>query len=101
MNPNAPWPIDPAEGLKLNEMLWAGIDQGLKSGRLLEVGWFANAVSGYAISTADAKGLFAGAFANFPWSESEVHEVLDYETGKELARQVLKAKAEQMAAVKR
>jgi hypothetical protein len=30
-----------------------------------------------------------------------VHEIIDYETGKEIARQVQKAKAEQMAAMKR
>jgi len=30
-----------------------------------------------------------------------VHEIIDYETGKAIARQVLKAQAEAMAAMKR
>ena len=40
-------------------------------------------------------------FAQYPWIETEVHEIIDYETGKEISRQVLKARAEQMAAMKR
>jgi hypothetical protein len=40
-------------------------------------------------------------FKNYPWIEMEVHEIIDYETGKGIARQVLKAQAEQMAAMKR
>lgn len=39
-------------------------------------------------------------FANFPWLTAEVHEVIDYETGKEMTRQVMKAQAEQMVAMK-
>ncbi|MGZ7171893.1 MAG: hypothetical protein ACXVI1_11920 [Halobacteriota archaeon] len=26
LNPSAPWPTDPAEGEKLNEMMWAAIE---------------------------------------------------------------------------
>ena len=98
----ASWPLDPTEEMQLNEMMWAAIDEELKGGRILEVGWFANGTSGYAISTEeDAKGVFASAFANYPWLQFEVHEIVDYETGKDIARQVLKNQAEQMAAMKR
>jgi hypothetical protein len=36
-----------------------------------------------------------------PWMEREVREIVHYETGKEIARGVLKVRAEQMAAIKR
>jgi hypothetical protein len=100
-NPSAQWPMDPIEAFELNEMMFAAIDEGLKSGRILESGWFSNGTSGYTISSGDVKGVFASAFANFPWIETEVHEVVDWETGKGIARQVLKAQAEQMATMQR
>jgi hypothetical protein len=101
MNPSAPWPIDPAEVIQLSEMMYAAIDEEIKSGRILEFSFFASGTSGYAISTGeDAKGEVMAGLANFPWILTEVHEVLDYETGKEITRRVLKAQAEQMAAMK-
>lgn len=95
-NPSAWVTLDPAEGLQLNEMMFAVVDKELKGGRILEIGWFSNGTSGYTISSGDVKGVFTSAFANFPWMEMEVHEIIDYETGKEIARQVMKAQAEQM-----
>jgi hypothetical protein len=86
---------------KMMEMMFAGIDEALKSGQLLEFGWFPSSSSGYAISSGEAKDAFMNAFKNYPWIEMEVHEIIDYETGKGIARQVLKAQAEQMAAMKR
>jgi len=101
VNP-AQWPTDPTEAAQLNEGCFAFYDEALKSGQVLEVGFFADGSSGYVIRTGeDAKGAFAGAFGNFPWMLVEVHEVIDYETGKGIARQVMKAQAEQMAATKR
>jgi hypothetical protein len=100
-NPNAPWPLDPAANTQLHEMAWAGVDEALKSGRVIDFGFFPNATSGYVIGSGEAKDVFGGAFANYPWWEWEVHEIIDYETGKAAVRQVLKAKAEQMAAMKR
>jgi hypothetical protein len=100
-NPSAPWPMDPSEAMQRDEMRFAFLDEGLKSGQLLEYGWFADGTSGYVISEGeDAKGILAMAFAAHPWFQREVHEIIDYETGKELARQVLKAKVQQMAAMK-
>ena len=99
-NPNAPWPVDPVEGAKLNEMLWVGIDSMLKSGKMLEFGFFPDATSGYAITTEDPTGQYAGAFSMYPFIVSEIHEIVPYETGKEIGRGVFKATAEQMAAMK-
>ena len=100
-NPSAPWPIDPAAATQGFEMMLAIVDEGLKSGHILEFGYFPNALSGYAIYSGEAKDAFMIAFASYPWIEKEVHEIIDYETGKAVARQVLKAQAEQMAAMKR
>ena len=93
INPSAPWPIDPTEAKQRDEMRFAFLDEGLKSGQLLEVGWFANGTSGYVISSSsyEAKDVFMTAFAYYPWFQYEVHEIIDYETGKEIDRQVLEA----------
>ena len=100
-NPAAPWPLDPAAATQWFEMAFAAVDEGLKSGLILEFGLFPNADSGYIIGSGEAKDGFMRAFANYPWIQFEVHEIIDYETGKAAARQVLKAQAEQMAAMKR
>jgi hypothetical protein len=101
-NPSGPWPTDPTEAMQFFEMMWAAIDKDIKSGQVLEFGLFENGTSGYVLRAGeDAKAEFMVGFANFPWIEMEVHEIIDYETGKEIARQVLKAQAEQMAAMKR
>jgi len=42
--------------------------------------------SGYAISTREAKDVFRLTFAFYPWLEADVHEMVPYETGKEIAR---------------
>ena len=100
-NPSAPWPLDPAAATQLLEMTFAAADEGLKSGRILDFGYFLNGTSGYVVYSGEAKDVFGGTFAQYPWWEWEVHETIDYETGKAAARHVLKAKAEQMAAMKR
>jgi len=100
-NPAAPWPQDPAAATQWFEMVFAAVDEGLKSGLYLEFGFFPNADSGYVIVSGEAKDVFMRAFADFPWLQFEVHEIIDYETGKANARQVLKARAEQTAAMKR
>jgi hypothetical protein len=83
------------------EMMSAAVDEALKSGLILEFGYFPNAQSGCAIYSGEAKDVFMRAFASYPWLQYEVHEIIDYETGKAIARQVRKAQVEQMAAMKR
>ena len=39
-NMSAPWPTDPVEMAKVSEMLFAAIDNALKTGQLLEFGTF-------------------------------------------------------------
>jgi len=100
-NPSAPWPLDPAAVTQLGEMMFASMDEALKSGLILECGYFLNGTSGYAICSGEAKDMFKGTFTDYPWFEDEVQEIIDYETGKEVMRAVMKAQAEQMAAMKR
>jgi hypothetical protein len=100
-NPNAPWPTDPAEGVQLNEMMFAAIDNMLKTGEILEFGYFPNGRSGYLIASGETKDQFRDGVSFFPFIEMDVFEVVPYETGKEIMRGVFKAQAEQMAAVKR
>ncbi len=101
IDPNAPWPTDPVESAKLAEMMFAAIDNLLKTGETLEFGFFTDGRSGYAIATGESKDAFAHTFSFLPWIESDVQEMLPYETGKEVMRAVKKAQAEQMAAMKR
>jgi len=100
-NPSAPWPTDPAAATQGFEMMFAAVDEGLKSGLILEFGLFPNVLSGYIIYSGEAKDVYMRGFANYPWIQNEAHEIIDYETGRAIARQVLKAQAEQMAAMKR
>ena len=62
-NPNAPWPSDPIESAKLTEMMFAGIDDGLRNGQILEFGFFLNGRAGYAIAAGEAKDQFMAAFS--------------------------------------
>jgi hypothetical protein len=99
--PTAPWPTDPAEMVKLNEIMFEAIDSLIKAEKTIEFGYFADARSGYAIAEGDAKEAFERAFTFIPWIESEMHEIIPYETGKEAMRRVKKAQAEAMELMKR
>jgi hypothetical protein len=101
MNPSAPWPIDPAEAANLNEMMFATVDNLLREGKMLEFGFFPDGKSGYVLSDGETKDVFSGAMSFYPFVESEVYEMIPYETGKEIMRGLLKAQAEAMAAMKR
>jgi hypothetical protein len=101
MNPNASWPTDPAEALQVQEMMFAAIDKALKEGELREFGCFPNGRSGCATDTGEAKDEFARAFSFYPFIEIDVQEIVPWETAKETMRGIMKAQAEQMAAMKR
>ena len=60
-NPVAPWPTDPAEALKLNEVFWATMDGLMKKGEVTEFGWFLDGKSGYAIGEGDSAAARSGA----------------------------------------
>jgi hypothetical protein len=99
-NPNSPMPTDSTEMVKAADMMWAATDYLLKTGELLEFGFFPNGRSGYAIGTGEAKDEFRRAFSFYPFVEGEVYEMIPYETGKEIMMGVIKAQAEQMKAMK-
>jgi uncharacterized Rossmann fold enzyme len=77
-------------------MMFAGIDSMIKAGQILEFGYFTDGRSGYAISTGEAKDAFAGAFSFQPFIYSKPHEIVPYETAKEVERGIMKAQAEAM-----
>lgn len=99
-NPSAPWPTDPVEYAKLEEMYWASMDNIIKGGLIEEFGFFSNGMSGYAICHGEAINHFTASWSSWPWSVCEIYEVLPYETAKEAAKGLMKAQAEAMAAVK-
>ena len=73
-NPTAPWPTDPAELLKFNEMMWGLFDLQNKSGGVKDYGYFLDGNSGYTIAEGDAKESLRAAAAFSPFYEVEVLE---------------------------
>jgi hypothetical protein len=86
MNPMAPSPTDPADVVKLYEMHFAAVDNWLKTGDVKEFGFFLDGRSGYVIAEGDSKGIFRRTFSFYPFIESEVQEMVPYETGEEIIR---------------
>lgn len=83
------------------EMMFAATDNLITEGLTQERGYFLNSTSGYTIATGESKDQFKTAFSFYPYIETEVHEIVPDETAKEIMRGVMKARAEQMAAMKR
>ncbi len=95
-NPSAPWPTD-LNGMAMGmEVMYKMIDTNMNKGEVLEFGFFPDGRSGYAISTGEPEDAFRRAFSFYPWLEIDVHEIVPYETGKEIAQGVFKAQAEAM-----
>jgi len=93
-NPVAPWPMNPEEYLKLNERMWAGMDNLIKKGEIKEFGYFADGRSGYAIGEGETADTFRNVSMFLPYVQCEVHEIIPYEKGKEIERTLLKAAAQ-------
>lgn len=89
MNLSAPWPTDPSESLKLNEMMWAAIDAFKAEGVIEDFGNFPDGTSGYAIGKGEATDVYKRVSMFLPYMHGEVHEIIPYEKGKELIREVL------------
>jgi hypothetical protein len=85
LNPTAV-PLDPAEHAKLNEMLYARIDNMLKKGEIMEFGFFLEGSSGYAISEGESADTFNLLTGFFPIIRFEPREIIPYKTGKEILR---------------
>jgi hypothetical protein len=77
---------------------WAGIDDLIKKGIVKEFGFFLNGTSGYAIGEGESADTFRNVSMFLPYWESEVHEIIPFEKGKEILRGLLKA---QIAATKK
>jgi hypothetical protein len=82
----APWPKDLAESAKLNEMMWAGIDNLLKKGEVKEFGWFLDGTSGYAIGEGESTTVLRNVSMFMPYIECEIHEIIPHEKAKETLR---------------
>ena len=85
-NPVAPWPMDPAEYLRMQEKVWAGLDTLMKAGLIKEFGYFADGRSGYSIGEGEITDAFRSVSAFLPFYEADVHEIISYEKGKETIR---------------
>jgi hypothetical protein len=79
-------PLDPAEHVKLNEMLYTRIGNMLKTGEIMEFGFFLEGSSGYAISEGESADTFNLLTGFFPVITFEPREIIPYETGKEILR---------------
>jgi len=89
-------PTDPTEMAKLSEMMFAMIDAALKTGDLLEFGYFPDRTGGYAITRGEGKDQLRRVTAYTPWIVADVREMVPHETGKEILRGVFKAQVEAM-----
>jgi hypothetical protein len=63
---------------------------------MLEFGFFQEGTSGYVLGTGEAIDSFRRVTTFFPFVEIEAHEIIPYETGKEVMREFYKAQAEAM-----
>ena len=90
-SPMAPWPTDPAEALKLNEALWAAMDDLMKKGEVTDFGWFLDGKSGYAIGEGDSTTIFTNITMFSTYFDMTVEEIIPYEVGKQVNRAHLKA----------
>jgi len=91
LNPSTPWPQDPGEALKLNEMLWAAMDDLMKKGEIIDFGWFLDGKSGYAIGEGDSVTTFTNVNMFGTYFNMTVEEIIPYEVGKQVNRARLKA----------
>ena len=93
-NPMAPWPTDPSEGLKMNEMMMMAIDDLMKKGEIEEFGFFPDGTSGYGISKGEITDAYRRVSMFQPYITVEVHEIIPFKKGWEISREVMKAQIE-------
>jgi len=66
----------------------------MKKGEVKEFGFFLDGISGYAIDEGDSATTLEHTIMYVPCIESEVHEIIDYEKGKEILTALTKAQIE-------
>ena len=91
INPIAPFPTDPSRKLELNEKMWAATDGLMKKGEIEDYGVFPDGYSGYAIGKGETVDVYRNVMMIHPYFLTEVHEIIPYETQKEIIRAGLKA----------
>ena len=89
----APFPTDPSEAAKLNQMMFAGIDELMKKGEILDFGMFPDGTTGYAISQGEAADIFRRTNMFQPYFLFEVHEIV--QKAKEIMKEIYKMRIEQ------
>ena len=94
-NPMAPFPTDPQEAAKLNAMMFAGIDDLMKKGEIIDFGMFPDGSNGYAISKGEAADVYRRVNMFQPYFLFEIHEIVPYEQAKEIMKQIYKMRIEQ------
>jgi len=85
----APWPTDPSEELKMEEMGYAALEEAMKKGEIEDIGFFTDGQSGYAIIRGEATDVYRMALEN-PYFSYEVHEIIPLEKAKKIEISVLK-----------
>lgn len=90
----APWPADPSKGLRLNEMMMAGIENLMKKGEIEEFGFFPDGMSGYGISKGETTDVYRRVSMFQPFITVEVHEIIPFQKGREISMAVMKARIE-------
>lgn len=86
-NPLAPWPKDPSDAAKLNEKMYAGVNNLIAKREIIEFGWLVDARA-YGISVGEITDVFRRVSMFQPYILSEVHEIVPYEKGKEVSRAI-------------
>lgn len=90
----APWPTDPSEAAKLYETMFAGLDELMKKGEMVDFGMFPDGTSGFGIGTGDAADVFRRVNMFQPYFLAELHEIVPYEKAKEILRGIVQAQIE-------
>ena len=89
----APWPTDPSEELKMEEMYYAAVEEAIKKGEIEDIGFFTDGQSGYMIVKGEATDIYRMTLAN-PYYFYEIHEIIPLEKAKEIELAVLKDRIE-------
>ncbi|MBA7601088.1 hypothetical protein ES703_08155 [subsurface metagenome] len=90
----APRLKDPSENLKFIEKSFAVMDDLMKKGEVEEFGFFPDANSGCIIKKGESTDVFRMLEMFYPDILGEVHEIIPWEKGKEIALALAKAKVE-------
>lgn len=75
--------------------MYAGVDNLIAKGEIVEFGWFVEGASGYGISVGEVADVFRRVSMFQPYILSEVREIVPYEKGKEISRAITQKRVAQ------